>query len=360
MRRLPSFTARYGYVGLALPGILVLAVAVLLFESSANLTTSGFTQVIDDLLARSQRHAAGAAGGVPLPHATAAEQGKPHTVRPSLVVLAEVKARYIWLSTVLLSLVMSCYVSVNCGIILYRNRSHARLLLLGGIGAVLSIAGIAFLGMLTEDDVLYRAVYAFTYQSLARSGYIQEGLLQFTRLAVSALNVLAVLAPIIAVLAACSIIAPPADSRSMTPDTLIRRMRQLNEVLYGGSAILVTGILHMGAWLRWPASLIADRTSQQAVLGVALAITIFWGTTFTLMLIVTYVPAAVSIARQAHILMATGQYAGTIPDTDGWLKQHGFHLSIEQHLLQFGALLAPVLAGPLGSFLLAPLDLLDQ
>jgi hypothetical protein len=78
------------------------------------------------------------------------------------------------------------------------------------------------------------------------------------------------------------------------------------------------------------------------------------------MLIVTYVPAAVYIARQAHVLLATGDYARAIPDAEGWLRQHGFHLSVEQHLLQFGALLAPVLAGPLGSFLLAPLNLVDQ
>jgi hypothetical protein len=355
-----SFAARHGYLGLVLPGVLVLGLAVLLFESSANLTVHGFTQVIDDLLARSQRHAVGtSAPSAPAP-TVAAEHGKQATVRPSLVVLAEVKARYIWLSTVLLSLVMSCYVSVNCGIIIHRNQPRDRLAVLGASGAILSILGIVFLIALSEDDVLYRAVYGFTYQSLARSGYIHDSLLRFTHLAVSAINVLAVVAPIIAVLAACSIIARPVDSRTITPDFLIRRMRQLNEVLYGGSAILVTGILHMGAWLRWPASLIADRASQEAVLGVALAITIFWGTTFTLMLIVTYVPAAVSIARQAHGLLEREEYTGTIPDTDGWLKQHGFHLSIEQHLLQFGALLAPVLAGPLGSFLLAPLDLLDQ
>lgn len=356
MGKLPSFTARHGYLSLVLPGVLVLALAVLLFESSANLTIHGFTQVIDDLLARSQRPVAGAAAE----SAITAERGKQTAVRPSLVVLAEVKSRYIWLSTVLLNLVMSCYVGVGCGIILYRNRSRERLYVLGGIGAALSLLGIVFLAALTEDDVLYRAVYGFTYQSLARSGYIHGGLLQFTHLAVSAINVLAVVAPIVAVLAACSIIAPPADGRTVTPDFLVRRMRQLNEVLYGGSAILVTGILHMGAWLRWPASLIADRVSQEAVLGVALAITIFWGTTFTLMLIVTYVPAAISVARQAHSLLETGQYAPTIPDADGWLKQHGFHLSIEQHLLQFGALLAPVLAGPVGGILLAPLNLLDQ
>lgn len=108
---------------------------------------------------------------------------------------------------------------------------------------------------------------------------------------------MAVLAPIIAVLAVCSVVAPSGNSETYGPELLVRRMRQLNEVLYGGSAILVTGILHMGAWLRWPASLIADRPSQEAVLGIALAITIFWGTAFTLMLVVTYVPAAIYIQR---------------------------------------------------------------
>ena len=104
MGKLPSFTARHGYLSLVLPGVLVLALAVLLFESSANLTIHGFTQVIDDLLARSQRPVAGAAAA----SAITAERGKQTAVRPSLVVLAEVKSRYIWLSTVLLNLVMSC------------------------------------------------------------------------------------------------------------------------------------------------------------------------------------------------------------------------------------------------------------
>jgi hypothetical protein len=354
-----SFTTRHGYLGLVLPGVLVLTLAILLFESSANLTASGFTQVIDDLLARSQSHLAGPATSDPS-RAVAPEQGRPRAVRPSLVILAEAKARYIWLSTVLLNLVMTCYVSVTCGLIIYRNQSRGQLFLLGGIGAGLSTIGLIVLALLAGDDVLYRAVYAFTYQSLARSGQIHDGLLWFAHLAVSAINILAVVAPIIAVLAACSVVALPGKGQAVSPDSLVRRMRQLNEVLYGGSAILVTGVLHMGAWLRWPASLIADRAAQEAVLGVALAITIFWGTAFTLMLIVTYVPAAVYIARQAHTLLAAGEYSRTIPDAESWLRQHGFHLSIEQHLLQFGALLAPVLAGPLGSFLLAPLNLFEQ
>jgi hypothetical protein len=358
MGSVSSFTARNGYLALALPAFLVLSVAILLFESSTNLTAHGFTEVIDDLLAPPQRHLAKApAATAP---AASADQGKPTAVRPSIVLLAEVKARYIWLSTVLLSMIMTCYASVTCGLVIYRHQSRERLFILSGIGAALSVMGMVFLTTLAEDDVLYRAVYAFTYQSLARSGQIHGHLLRFARIAVSALNVLAVLAPIIAVLAACSVVAPPGPGQAIGPDYLVARMRQLNEVLYGGSAILMTGILHMGAWLRWPASLVADRASHEGVLGVALAITIFWGTTFTLMLIVTYVPAAVYIARQAHALLATGDYARAIPDAEGWLRQHGFHLSVEQHLLQFGALLAPVLAGPLGSFLLAPLDLIDQ
>jgi hypothetical protein len=347
------FATRQGHLAFAVPGFLVLALALLLFESSANLTTYGFVQIVDDLLAPPERHQA------MTPAAVRADDARQTAVRQPIVMLAEAKGRYIWLSTVMLNLVITCYVGASCGRLILRQ-SGARLWMLGGLAAGLSIAGLFFLATLAEDDVLYRTVYGFTYQSLARSGQIHDHLLGFARTAVSAINVLAVLAPIIAVTAACAVVAPPEQQGSNNPPALVARMRQLNEVLYGGSAILVTGILHMGAWLRWPASLIADRGSRDAVLGVALAITIFWGTAFTLMLLVTYVPAAVYLAKQAHGLFASDDYARTVPDPDGWLRQHGFHLSLEQHLLQFGALLAPVLAGPLGSFLLAPLELIDQ
>ncbi|MFO0731652.1 MAG: hypothetical protein U0361_11810 [Nitrospiraceae bacterium] len=52
-------------------------------------------------------------------------------------------------------------------------------------------------------------------------------------------------------------------------------MRQLNEVLYSGSSLLVVGILHMGAITLF-AALILDKGPQEAVLGAGLSITMFW------------------------------------------------------------------------------------
>jgi len=38
-------------------------------------------------------------------------------------------------------------------------------------------------------------------------------------------------------------------------------------MLATASAILVAGVSHMGAWLRWPGALIADKDAHEAMLG---------------------------------------------------------------------------------------------
>jgi hypothetical protein len=111
----------------------------------------------------------------------------------------------------------------------------------------------------------------------------------------------------------------------------------------------------MGAWLRWPAALVADKTGQDAVLGTALAITLFWGVTFTLMLVATYLPAALLLARRAEALFLDHSPTATEPEPDQWLKDHGLFLSLQDHFPQFGLILAPLLASPLSSLLVAPL-----
>ena len=226
---------------------------------------------------------------------------------------------------------------------------------------MLCLAGLTLLATQNEHHVLYRAVYGFTYLTLTQSGIIDGHLLQFARGIVSLINILAAVVPVFAVLAVCSILAPPSKPQQVDPNFLATQMRQLNEVLYGGLAILVSGILSYGRMARWPASLVPDKGSQEAVLGAALSITIFRGTTFTLMLIVTYLPAAIHLAKlRAPIFLTSDTYAKRIPDPDAWLKEHGLRLSLEEHILQFGVLLAPVLAGPLGSFLFAPLNPVDK
>ncbi|HEX5544008.1 MAG TPA: hypothetical protein VFX10_00860, partial [Nitrospira sp.] len=169
------------------------------------------------------------------------------------------------------------------------------------------------------------------------------------------INVQAMVVPVVALLAACSTLASPVTGVQPDPAFWSLQMRRLKEVLSAASAILVAGVLHMGAWLRWPAALVADTKAHEALLGVALAITLFWGVTFTLMLVSTYLPAALLLARRAQALLLESPSQPSAPDPEQWLKDHGLFLSLQDHLPQFGLMLAPLLASPLSSLLLAPL-----
>jgi hypothetical protein len=346
------FLAKHGYLFLAAPGFLVLMLALLLFESSANLTTTDFKRLIEVLIKAEPPPTTSSPGAIPDP----AQAKKATRLSPQAILLTEIKARYIWLSTVLLNTVVPLYVSAICALIILRCHPPRRLWVVALVGVVLCTSGLLVLAVQDEHHVLYRAVFGFTYLTLQASGMIDPGLLQFAKTTVSMINVLAAITPVVAVLAACSILAPPIRQETLNPEFLAGQMRHLNEILYAGSALLVVGILHMGAWLRWPASLIPDKMAQEAVLGAGLAITMFWGATFTLMLVVTYLPGAIYLARRADAMIRHPAFAGTITDRQKWLKDNGLRLTLEEHLVQFGVMLAPLVAGPVGSFLLAPLS----
>ena len=70
-------------------------------------------------------------------------------------------------------------------------------------------------------------------------------------------------------------------------------------------------------------------------------------------------PAAILLARRAQALLQEGPYKQTVPEQDQWLKDHGLFLSLQDHFPQFGLMLAPLLASPLSSLLLAPLNPTD-
>lgn len=312
--------------------------AILLFESSANITVDNFHALSSRLMSSTQHSASDHVQAVRF--------------------LIEVKARYLWLASVLLNLVASTYALIVGSVVIYRSHTRRSLVQIGSLAVLLSLAGLGFMVSLDADDVLYRAVYAFTYENLRAVGAERIGpeLLAFARHVVSLLNGLAVVVPVIAILAACSTLLGPASTDQSGPHFYAQQMRKLKDVLNAGSAVLVAGILHMGTWLRWPAALVTDKAAHEAVLGAALSITLFWGVTFTLMLVVTYIPAAMLLAQRARVLLHTNPYAKTTPDPDQWLKDNGLFLGLHDHFPQFGMMLAPLLAGPIGSFLLKPLD----
>ncbi len=150
-----TFLSRHGYLLLALPGFLVLSLAIVLFESSANMGVYEFKQGLASLIQPDQ-------SGSSQP-AQLSDANTTRKISPSRLVLTEIKARYIWLATLLLNIVIPLYVGLACGLIIYRAHPRRRLLIVCGIGAMLCLAGLTFLAAQNEHHVLYRAVYGFAY-----------------------------------------------------------------------------------------------------------------------------------------------------------------------------------------------------
>ncbi|MDH5738815.1 MAG: hypothetical protein OEY77_00655 [Nitrospira sp.] len=332
----PSPASDYRFLLLIIPPVFILLLAIGLFEFSSNITVNNFHSLTNWLM-----------------HPTLEASEQPFNATHFLV---EVKSRYIWLTTVVLALVAGIYAFILCAMIIYQCHPRPRLLVVTAIGMVFALSGVVFIWELDETHTLYRAVFGFSYDNLSQAGpqRISEHLLRYVMVVVSVVNVQSMIVPVVALLAACSTLAPPISGQP-DPKFYASQMKRLKEVLTAASAILVSGILHMGAWLRWPAALVADKAGQEAVLGTALAITLFWGVTFTLMLVATYLPAALLLARRAEALLLEPSPTATEPEPDQWLKDHGLFLSLQDHFPQFGLILAPLLASPLSSLLVAPL-----
>lgn len=335
--RTASPISDYHFLLLIIPPVCILLLSTGLFEFSSNITVDNFHNLTNRLM-----------------HPT--EAASERTFNPTHF-LVEVKARYIWLTTVVVALVAGAYALILSASLIYQSHPPRRLLVVTAVGIIFASIGVIFIWSLDETHALYRAVFSFSYDNLRQAGpqRISEGLLRYTMTVVSLVNVQAVMVPMVVLLAACSTLARPIPGQGLDPEFYALQMKRLKEVLSAASAILVAGVLHMGAWLRWPAALVAGKDAQEAVLGAALAITLFWGVTFTLMLVSTYLPAALILARRAQALLQESPPNQSVPEPEQWLKDHGLFLSLQDHFPQFGLMLAPLLASPLSSLLLTPL-----
>ncbi len=327
----------YRFLFLMIPSLFILSLAIGLFEFSSNITVDNFHYLTNRLMHPDSERST-------------------HSFNPAHF-LVEVKSRYLWLTTVVIMLVAGLYASILCGMIVYQSHPRPRMAVVAGVGILLAAMGLFSLSALDETHTLYRAVFAFSYENLRQAGpeRISPELLRYAKTVVSLINVEAVVVPVVAILAACSTLASPLRGDQADPDFCATQMKRLKEVLGASSAVLVAGVLHMGAWLRWPAALISDKAAHEAVLGAAMAVTLFWGVTFTLMLVSTYLPAAFILAKRAQALLQADPDTRSPSAQEAWLKQHGLFLSLHDHVPQFGLMLAPLMASPLSSLLLAPL-----
>ena len=327
---------KHGYLLLLIPPIFVYVIANVLFEFSVKHDFAELTTSIGSLLSQQDND------------------------NLSLT-LSEMRARYIWLATVLLNLVVCIYAAGLFGTTIYQSHTGKRFLTIVSIGILLIVIGIAglLIGSATQN-ALYQMVYKFSFSTLQASGLYQTPFISNIGKILFITNILAIIVPNMAILAACSTLAPALDTKDDALTHLASQMRQLKSWLNASSALLVSGILHMNAWLRWPGGLLMDQTTQTQFSEAVLAITLFWGATFTLMLITTYGPAASYLSTQARMLVEKANRDGTIQDPQKWLQEHHFSITLGEQLPQISVILGPVLAGPIGSFLMSGSHSLGQ
>ena len=268
-------------------------------------------------------------------------------------VLIEIKARYIWLASAILNIVIPAIAIIFSITTIKSYLKGIKLTWTIIVGAILCLGNLAFLHYNAQSETaLYDLVYGFTYKMLVQSKLFSQIFLLHIHAIILTINILAAITPIFLLLAVCATLAlPPLAPENHDPMELVFRMRRLKEVINIASAFLVFGVLHMNMWLNWSASLFQDAALSAKVSGAAWSISTYWGVTFTLILTVTYVPASAYLQKKARAELTSGEMAKELKETESWLHEHGFSFTLSNQLLQCISILAPFLAAPISNAL---------
>lgn len=300
----------------AVPPLAVLLVANLLFE----LAGGGYARVAEQLLATT------AAGG--------------DIARDAVGAAAAIS----WATLVLVYLCVSAGATIGAWRILnQRVEGRARRpFVLFAIGAtLLGLMNLVAVN-LTQSPLL--AIFAVTFHALSASPAIGSLQVAVIGAVVALINVMSVFVPALLLAAAAASALPPLAGWNET--TLARRALQVRHIVALAAAFMVAGVLHMGAWTHWAGATLAA-AADVALDQIAVTVTLFWGTTFTLMIASFYLPVAVRLGELAEAIMEDAGIA--IADRPKWLGDRGLSFSLSDQLPQIAAMAAPLLAGPLSA-----------
>ncbi|MGH8578805.1 MAG: hypothetical protein ACREVK_01325 [Gammaproteobacteria bacterium] len=314
----PSYLNRYGYLLLVIPPLIVIQLSLLLFERS-----------IDP--------------GIPLTDYLRQQASASPMLEPSQI-FTEARARYTWFALALLDIIVPTIAAAVSITIILRSATRAQIHVMSLLGLLLAAGSCAY--AFIGSNGLKQMVYGYTFDTLSASGRFSEAFLADVFRIIVVINVIAAIVPVIMLLGACSTLAP-RPTQAGDPNDWAGRMRQLKEIINASSAYLVFGILHMGAWLQWPAALVSDEILSKVLTELARSITIYWGVSFTLIIITIYTPAAFFLHLRAKRLLIDQ----AIADPEKWLSAHELSITLGKQLPQLVIMLGPFFAGPLSSLL---------
>ncbi len=219
--------------------------------------------------------------------------------------------------------------------------------------AAATLLGIANLLIVDTFDLSLAAVFEVTYRAILQEPAITAERARVAGAVVMVINVLTAFVPALLLAAVAASALPPKAGWSEV--TVARRARQLRRLVAIAAAYLVVGVLHMGAWTQLAGATLGAQASA-ALDAAAVAVTLFWGTAFALMIASFYVPLALSLSELAEHIMDD---IGVPPDArPKWLVDRGLSFDLSQQLPQIAAVAAPLFAGSLSAALGAGTQLL--
>ena len=277
------------------------------------------------------------------------------------LILRESAARLSWATSILLYLVVGTGISVAAIRTLRRLAGGYHLLVLGVSGMIIIAVSLAYMMRAADQRMALSGVYYFTHDVLSASSLLPDKSVQIIGLIVNFINGFGVIVPAFLLISGSAVLVAvlPSDAAGRPgpdhagKDRLLRnsvfKMRNLREIISLGSALMVGGVVHMGAWTRWPAAIVDDPDLIVEIQNASLAVCVYWGATFSLMIATFYLPVAFGISRTAEELLLDPD----MPEAErkDWLKNHGLSVMPTQQVPQLTMILAPVVAGPVGAFL---------
>jgi hypothetical protein len=320
IRRAPLTTAELPLLTIGLLPVAVLALGHLLFD----VVGLPFARHATELVRR---------GGGKVPAELAIEAGK------------------VWAATAFLYLVVGCgAVAFLVHLLRSRVRGKAALPFLG-LAVVLAVIGVSHLLRVDSQRDPLSAIFYLTFGSLERTGLLQPSGLGGVRRILDVINLTSVVVPaVFCAFLPASLLRPPQGWTGEVLATRIKDGRQFGVI---ASAFLVTGVLHMNAWLQWSAVLLM----RKEMAPLATSIVFYWSCVFSTMIAALYIPLLVILHARAENLMDPLEVP--VAARRQWLADHGLSYNILSQLPQLAAIFAPLLSAPFSEMLrIVPLEAL--
>lgn len=262
--------------------------------------------------------------------------------------LQESQARILWAITVLLYFALSIYLLVfGCYVLITSVPIDIRIIYMSLIG-VCMIAAPFFLKNNIEQNQPITVIFSYTFNLLTASNYYSSVQLDIIYALLFAINSLALIIPMVCGITGCAIIYYCKTKNINDLYSLSKSAQTLAQLLNISSLMMVVGIIHMSIWLHWPAALVTDLMLSKMMIHFSSAISLYWGVTYSLMIITFYIPLTHLLNHHAHILITDCKDTAITCNPLEWLKKNHLSFATIEQLPRIVIMLAPVLAGPAG------------